>query len=153
MNSIRSTLPDEIVQLEMWQWSISDMNMMQLALISDTEPYSELEAIAEQLRKRVEKIRSIRKVTYYGLPTREIHINLDFEKMAMVNTSVEQIVRAIETNNVNIPGGDLEIGSSTLSAKSSGSFQDLDEIRYCVVNSYQGRLIYLRDLAVGGVWL
>ena len=28
-----------------------------------------------------------------------------------------------------------------------GSFQDLDEIRNCVVNSYQGRLIYLRDLA------
>ncbi len=148
VNSIRSTLPDEIVQLEMWQWSISDMNMMQLALISDTEPYSELEAIAEQLRKRVEKIRNIRKVSYYGLPTREIHIKLDFEKMSMLNTSVDHIVRAIETNNVNIPGGDLEIGSSTLSVKSSGSFQDLDEIRSCVVNSYQGRLIYLRDLAV-----
>ncbi len=104
VNSIRSTLPDEIVQLEMWQWSISDMNMMQLALISDTEPYSELEELAEQLRKRVEKIRSIRKVSYYGLPEQEIHIQLDFEKMAMVITSLDHIVRALETNNVNIPG-------------------------------------------------
>ncbi|MFO7670001.1 MAG: efflux RND transporter permease subunit [Bacteroidales bacterium] len=147
VNSIRSTLPDEIVQLEMWQWSISDMNMIQLALVSDAEPYPELEAIAEQLRKRVEKIPGIRKVSYYGLPTREIHINLDFEKMAMVNTSVEQIIRAIETNNANIPGGDFTIGPSTLSVKSSGSFQDLDEIRNCVVHSYQGSLIYLRDLA------
>ena len=147
VNSIRSTLPDEIVQLEMWQWSIADMNMMQLALISDSEPYSELEDIAEQLRKRVDKIKSIRKVSYYGLPSREIHIRLDFEKMSMVSTSVDQIVRAIESNNVTIPGGDMDIGSSTLSVKSSGSFQNLDEIRNCVVNSYQGRLIYLRDLA------
>ncbi len=147
VNTIRSTLPDEIVQLEMWQWSIADMNMMQLALISDTEPYTELEARAELLRKRVEKIKSIRKVSYYGLPAREIHIKLDFEKMSLVNTSVDHIIRALETNNVNIPGGDLDIGSSTLSVKSSGSFQDLDEIRSCVVNSYQGSLIYLRDLA------
>ncbi len=147
VNSIRSTLPDEIVQLEMWQWSIADMNMMQLALVSDTEPYSELEAIAEQLRKRVEKIKSIRKVTYYGLPAREIHIKLDFEKMAMLSTSVDHIIRAVESNNVTIPGGDMDIGSSSLSVKSSGSFQDLDEIRSCVVNSYQGSLIYLRDLA------
>ncbi|MEN8202552.1 MAG: efflux RND transporter permease subunit [Bacteroidota bacterium] len=147
VNGIRSTLPEEIVQLEMWQWTISDMAMMQLALISETEPYAELEKTAENLQKRIEKIRSIKKVSYYGLPGQEIHIHLDFEKMAMVNTSLEHIVRAIETNNANIPGGDVQLGPANLSVKSSGSFQELDEIRNCVVNSYQGRLIYLRDLA------
>jgi len=147
VNSIRSSLPEEIAQLVMWQWSISDMAMMQLALISDTEPYSELEKTAEDLRKRIEKIRSISKVTYYGLPEQEIHIHLDFEKMAMVNTSLDQIVGAIESNNANIPGGDVKLGPTNLSVKSSGSFQELDEIRNCVVNSYQGRMIYLRDLA------
>lgn len=147
VNSIRSTLPAEIVQLEMWQWSIADMNMMQLALISDSEPYSELKDLAERLRKQVEKVRSIRKVTYYGLPEQEIHISLDLEKMALLNTSVDQIIRAVETGNVNIPGGDFDIGASSLSVKSSGSFQNLDEIRNCVVNAYQGRLIYLKDLA------
>jgi len=147
VNSIRSSLPDEIVQLEMWQWSISDMNMMQLALVSDTEAYSELEELAEILKKRVEKIRNIKDVTYYGLPEQEIHINLDFEKMAMVNTSIDNIKRSVETSNANIPGGDLKLGPVSLSVKSSGSFQDLEEIRNCVVNSYQGRLIYLRDVA------
>lgn len=147
INSIRSTLPDEILQLHMWQWSISDMAMMQLALISETESYAELEKTAEDLRKRIEKIRSIKKVDYYGLPEQEIHIHLDFEKMAMVSTSLDQIVKAIGSNNANIPGGDVQLGPTNLSVKSSGSFQELDEIRNCVVNSYQGKLIYLRDLA------
>lgn len=147
VNSIRSSLPDEIIQLEMWQWSISDMAMMQFALISNDAPFKELEETAEELRKRIEKIRSIKKVSYYGLPEQEIHIYLDFEKMARVNTSLDNIVRAIETNNANIPGGDVQLGPTNLSVKSSGSFQDLDEIRNCVVNSHQGRLIYLRDLA------
>jgi len=147
INSIRSELPDEIVQLDMWKWTVADMAMMQLALISEYEPFSEMENTADELRKRIEKIRSIRNVNYYGLPGQEIHVSLDFEKMAMVNTSLDHITRAISSNNVNIPGGDIKLGSSTLSVKSSGSFQNLEEIRSCVVNSYQGRLIYLRDVA------
>jgi multidrug efflux pump subunit AcrB len=150
VNSIRNTLPDEIIQLDMWQWSISDMNMMQLALVSETAPYAELEEVAEELSNRIEKVRSIRKVSYYGLPDQEIHIRLDFEKMAMVNTSISHIVSAIESNNTNIPGGEMKLGPNSLSVKSSGSFQELDEIRNCVVNSYRGRLIYLRDVAEVG---
>ena len=147
INSIRSQLPESILQLETWQWSVADMNMMQLALVSENSSFAELEDLAEDLRKEVEKISSIRKVSYYGLPSREIHIGLDFEKMAMVHTSLDHITRAIETNNMNIPAGDLDIGKTSLTVKSSGSFQDLDEIRNCVVNSYEGRLIYLRDVA------
>jgi len=147
INSIRSTLPDEILSLDMWKWSIADMAMLQLALISPSAPYAEMEKTADELKKQIEKIRNIREVNYYGLPDQEIHICLDFEKMAMVNTSLDHIVRAIETNNANIPGGDVKLGPNNLSVKTSGSFQDLEEIRNCVVNSYQGRLIYLRDLA------
>ncbi len=147
MNAIRSTLPGEISQLDMWQWSIADMAMMQLALISETAPYSEMADLAEELSKQIKMLPEIREVSLYGLPGEEIHVNLDFEKMAMVNTTIEHISRAIESNNVNIPGGEIELGPTSLSVKSSGSFQDLDEIRNCVVNSYQGRLIYLRDIA------
>jgi len=147
VNGIRNDLPDEIVQLDMWQWSISDMNMLQLALVSATTPFRELEQIAEDLKSRVEKLRDIRKVEFYGLPDQEIHVHLDFEKMAMVNTSMDMVIRAIETNNVNIPGGEIKLGPVSMSVKSSGSFENLEQIRNCVVNAYEGRLIYLRDLA------
>jgi multidrug efflux pump subunit AcrB len=150
VNTVRNTLPDEIVHLETWQWSISDMSMMLLALVSEDAPYSELETTIEELRNRIEKIRSVRKVTSYALPDQEIDIHLDFEKMAMVNTSLDQITRAIQSNNMNIPGGEISLGATNLSVKSSGSFRDLDEIRNMVVNSHMGRLIYLRDVATIG---
>jgi len=147
VNSIRNDLPDELSQLDTWKWTIADMNMLQLALLSEEVSFAELEALAEELRSQVEKNRNVRKVNYYGLPGQEIHVRLDFEKMAMVNTSMEHVIRAIQNNNVNIPGGDLELGPVSLSVKSSGAFQDLDELRNCVVNASQGRLIYLRDVA------
>lgn len=147
VNGIRNTLPDEIYQLEMWQWSISDMAMMQLALISEDAPYAEMEQVAEDLSDRIEKIKSIRKVDLYGLPDQRVLVSLDFEKMALTGTSLERITQSLSSSNTNIPGGDIDVGKSALSIKSSGSFQDLDEIRNCVVNAYQGRLIYLHDIA------
>ena len=150
VNSIRNTLPDEILQLETWQWSISDMSMLLLALISEDATYIELEHTSDELRKRIEKIKNIRKVSTYALPDQEVHIHLDFEKMAMVSTTLEHISRAIQSNNMNIPGGDISLGVNNLSVKSSGSFKNLDEIRNMVVNSHMGRLIYLRDIATIG---
>jgi multidrug efflux pump subunit AcrB len=147
VNSIRNTLPEEILQLETWQWSISDMSMLLLALISEDAPYNEMEHTFEELQKRIEKVKSVRKVSAYALPEQEVHIHLDFEKMAMVSTTLEHITRAIQSNNLNIPGGDVSLGANNLSVKSSGSFQNLDEIRNMVVNSHQGRLIHLRDVA------
>ncbi|RLD94023.1 MAG: AcrB/AcrD/AcrF family protein [Bacteroidetes bacterium] len=147
VNSVRDELPDEILQLETWQWSISDMSMLLLALISEDAPYNEMEQVSDELSKRIEKIRSVRKVSTYALPDQEVHIYLDFEKMAMVNTTLDHVTRAIVSNNMNIPGGDVSLGVNNLSVKSSGSIKSLDEIRNMVVNSHMGRLIYMRDIA------
>lgn len=147
VNNIRSDLPAEIIGLELVQWTTADMAMYQLALISDSASFSDLKREAEKLRRLVAKHSSIRKVDFYALPEREIHILLDFEKMAGINTSMDHVIRAIESNNANIPGGEVVIGNRSLSVKTSGSYQDLDEIRNTAVNSYQGRLIYIRDIA------
>jgi len=147
VNSIRNALPDEILDLVMWQWSIADLSMMQLALVSDSLPFSGLEEIADRFTRDVEKIPYIRRVESYGLPGQQVHIRLDMEKMAMLNTSLDQVSKAIQGNNTTIPGGDVTIGYRNLNIRTSGGYKDLDEIRNTVVNSYQGRLIYLKNIA------
>ncbi|MGM0475227.1 MAG: efflux RND transporter permease subunit, partial [Bacteroidota bacterium] len=150
INNVRTSLPDEIVDVELVRWTTEDLSMYQLALVSDSASFTDLRREADKLQKQAEKIGSVRKVEFFALPEREIHINLDFEKMARVNTSLERVIGAIESNNANIPGGEVQIGTRSLSVKSSGSYQDLDDIRNTAVNSYQGRLIYLRDIATVG---
>lgn len=147
INGIRSTLPEEVKQLEMFRWSLADMAMIQLALISDSAPWSDLQYEADKIQDKVNKIPGVSKVNVFGLPEREIHIKLDFEKMALVNTTIEHVSNAIKSNNINIPGGDVKIGTQSLRVISSGSYQDLDEIRNTVVNVQGGNLIFLKNIA------
>jgi len=147
VNSIRSDLPDEIYDLEVQEWSSSDVVMMHLALVSESAEYAILDLEAEQLKKELEKAPGVKLVEIYAVPDREVRISLDMGKMAQMNISIEMVSQAILSNNANIPGGSMEIGSRDLSIKTSGTYAGLDEIRNTVVSAFDGRIIYLGQIA------
>jgi len=146
-NSIRSELPAEIARIELWQWSTADVAMFQIALVSENASGSEMRFYGEKLSRAIEKVKSVRNVTLVAAPEQEVHIELDLEKMNRVHTSMEMLIRAIKSNNTNIPGGEVVIGTESLNVKTSGSYKTLDQIRNTVVNSYEGRLIYMKDIS------
>jgi multidrug efflux pump subunit AcrB len=147
VNYIKTGLPEDILSIETFQWMTGDVNILQLAFVSNSAEYYEMEEMADQLKKEIEKIRGIRKVELHAYPEREIRVSLDIEKMAQMNISVDQIAITIQSNNTNIPGGAINLGSKSFAIKSSGSYKDLEEIENTVVSSYHGRLIYLKNIA------
>lgn len=147
VSSIRSSLPDEIVYLDIMQWSSGDISMIQLAFISDSATFSGMEDQADRLKKDIERIGGVKKVDLFAIPEQEIRISLDMEKMAEINISINQVELAILSNNANIPGGSIKLESKTFGIKTSGSYKNLDEIRNTVVQSHMGRLIYLKQIA------
>ena len=147
VNSIRSDLPDEIYDIDILEWSSTDVVMMHLALVSETAEFALLEREAEKLKKMMERVPGVKLVEILAVPDEEVRVSLDIEKMAQMYISIEQVIRAILSNNANIPGGSLDIGSRDFSIRTSGSYQNLEEIRRTVVSSYMGRNIYLENIA------
>ncbi|HBS87368.1 MAG: hypothetical protein A2W91_13985 [Bacteroidetes bacterium GWF2_38_335] len=147
INSLKNTLPKEIMKLDIWQFTSSDVAMIQIALVSDTAEYYELEAEAKKLKKRVEKVSGVKKVEIFACPEREVRVSLDLEKMAMMNISIDQVGFAVQSYNANIPGGSINLSGKNFGIKTSGSYENLEEIRNSVVGSYLGKIIYLKDIA------
>lgn len=147
VNAIRDDLPDELLDLYTIQWTSSDVAMLQLAMSSGNASYRELEVEAEILKTELERSYGVKKVEIIACPEQEVRIALDLEKMSRMNISIDQVSTAIMSNNANIPGGSIKIGEKVFGVKSSGSYSDLEQIRRTVVNSYQGKLIYLENIA------
>ena len=147
VNTVRNDLPDDIYDLSFQQWTVTDVCMMQLALVSDSVEYRILQKKAEKLEKELKKESGVKKVEILAYPEQEVRISLDIEKMAQMNISLDNIINAVKSNNANIPGGSIKLDDKSFSIKTSGSYNNLDEIRNTVVNSYQGRLIYLKNIA------
>jgi len=147
INSVRNELPEDIYKLEVKQWTMSDVVMIQLAMLSDSSEYSVLNKQAENLKKELKKVSGVRKVEINACPQQEIRISMNTEKMTQMNISIDHIINAIKMNNANIPGGSVKLGNKSFGIKTSGSYKDLEEIRNTVVNSYEGRIIYLKNIA------
>jgi multidrug efflux pump subunit AcrB len=147
VNAIRGDLPEDLYSLTITKWSSSDVNILQLAFVSDSVEYRILEEKADRLKKEIEQISGVKLVEIVGLPDQEIRISLDLAKMALMNIPLDQVAAVIVANNLNIPGGNIRSGNISFPVKTSGSYNDLDEIRQTVVGSWQGRIIYLHDIA------
>jgi multidrug efflux pump subunit AcrB len=147
VNSVQNELPQDIYQMEIMKWRSSDVCIMQLAMVSETVSYRRMEDLADELRKNIEKINGVLRVEILAVPEQQVSIFMDMEKMAQMNISYRDIHQAILSNNANIPGGDLQLAGMEYNIKTSGSFSDLDEIRNTVIKSYEGRILYLKNVA------
>jgi multidrug efflux pump subunit AcrB len=147
VNRLRNTLPDDILSLDTIKWTLQDTNFLQLALVSDTADYREIEKIAERLKKKLEKVTGIRRVETWAFPDQEVRVALDLEKIAMLRIPLTHIMAAVQATNMNVPGGTIDTGGRRFVIQTSGSYQSIDEIKNTVIHSSGTKIVYLKDVA------
>jgi multidrug efflux pump subunit AcrB len=147
VNAVSGRLPEDIHSMEFIQWTSTDVAIMQMAFVSETAEFHELERNAEQLKRRIERAGGVRKVELHAIPARELRVSPDLAKMAAMNISPGNVMDAIRSNNANIPGGTLSMNGRSFSIKTSGAFGSPSDLERTVVGSYNGQLVYLENIA------
>ena len=147
VNSVRNDLPSEILSLDITKWSITSVNILQIALVSEFSSFRNLEDEAERLKKLLEKAPGVKRVKIWANPEQEVRVSLNLAKMALYRIPLNRVFGAIKSANENIPGGNIDIGNRTFNIKTSGSYQSLEDIRNTIISAAAGKLICLRDIA------
>jgi multidrug efflux pump subunit AcrB len=76
-----------------------------------------------------------------------VKIDLNIEKMAQMQVSPDRVLQAIQSEIANIPGGSIVENSKSYNIITSGNYQNIDEIKNTIVFSYQGKNVFLKDIA------
>lgn len=147
VNSIRDDLPADIFNLEMIKWEISTVNILQMALVSETAAYRRMEKEAESLKKRWERIPGVRKVETWAVPQQEIRVAINLEKLAQMKVPLAQVLGVIQGGAANIPGGHIDVGDKRFNVVTSGDYDSIEDIRRLIIHAGGGRVVYLADVA------
>ena len=147
INSLRPELPRDIFSLEINKLQPSDVNIVQIALISENASRAKLKFHAEALKDELEKISVLKNVEVQGLPEQIVRIELRLEKIAQMHIPLDAITGSLQSEMANIPGGSVVAGSKSFSIKTSGNYKNLEEIRNTIVYSANGKNILLKDVA------
>ncbi len=147
INNVEKELPEELYDLRINRITPSDVNILQIALVSENAPYQLLRTHAERLQKRLEGIKSMKKVAIWGLPEQQVRLTLQLDKMAAQRIPLTQVLGALQSEAVNLPAGTLYLSTRKFNVKTSGDYASLEEIRETVVFSDGRRIIKLGEIA------
>lgn len=147
VNALQPELPSDIFRTEIRKFSPSDVNIMQVALQSETASDRELGKEADRLKTALTKVNGLKNVLDWGYPESTVSIDLQLEKMAQEKISAARVIGALQAENYIIPGGAIQAGTRKFNVKTTGKYGNLDEIRNTIVGSNGQRVVYLRDIA------
>ncbi len=146
VDKAKPDLPVDAEETEIIEINASDWPIL-IANVSGDLDLLRLKDVAEKLQDELESVSGVLRVGLSGGVEREIQISIEPEKMRHHGVSANEIVGAVQTENVNIPGGSLDIGSMKYIVRVAGEFHDMETIRNIVVKAQEGQPIYLRDVA------
>ena len=101
----------------------------------------------EKIVNPLNRIDGVGSVSIMGGPIRSVLVEVDPRRLEAYNLTVEQLSGIIRAENFNLPSGDIEMGMTDYPLKVQGEFTTSDEIKEIVIGNFDGKVIFLNDVA------
>ncbi|MEZ4414316.1 MAG: efflux RND transporter permease subunit [Gemmatimonadota bacterium] len=142
----KADLPADAEEPSIIEFNFSEVPVMQVNL-SGEYGLVRLKEIAEDLQDELEQLPLVLRADVRGGLEREVKVEVDLTKLQYYNLTFNDVVDAIRWENVNIPGGAIDVGDRKYLVRVDGEFDDPAQIADLVVTTVGGRPIYVRDVA------
>jgi hydrophobic/amphiphilic exporter-1 (mainly G- bacteria), HAE1 family len=145
---VKSYLPDGCSNPIIMKLSTDMMPVSIYSATAEESSQALYKILEDGVANPLNRINGVGSVSIAGAPQREISVNIDPQKLDAYNLTIEQIGGAIAKENVNTPGGSLDIGSETYSLRIEGEMKESELLNNVIVSNFGGRIVYLKDIAL-----
>ncbi|MBM4338789.1 MAG: efflux RND transporter permease subunit [Deltaproteobacteria bacterium] len=110
-------------------------------------PLQRLGMIADEvLRPQLESIQGVGTINLDGYAKREIRVWLDGKKLEAHRLTSNDIARAFQIKNVELPGGIIESVDREFTVRNLGELRNIEEFNNLIINYQNGAPIRLKDV-------
>ncbi|WP_312202981.1 efflux RND transporter permease subunit [Anaerospora hongkongensis] len=150
----RKRLPDQADEPVIQRFDMGAQAIVYYSLSSDTRSSGEIRKLATDIVKdELQRIDGVADVTISGGSEREIRVAVDSKKLAAYHISMAQILDAVNSQNLNAPGGRVSEKGTELTVRTIGKYKNVADIQNVIVANKDGLLIRLSDVAtVADTW-
>lgn len=147
LDRIRDDLPPEVESPQIWKF---DPNNFPIVIVgaNSTMPLPDLTQVLErEITQRFEQINGVGSIGIWGGVYREIHVDMKRDRLIASGLSSAQVQQAIASENVNLPGGNVNSGIQQLYVRTLGEYESLDQIANTIITVVDGKPIRVKDVA------
>lgn len=146
VNSTRPELPPDILDPVISEINFSEFPIM-FVNIGGRLGLARLKKIAEDLQDRFEAIPGVLRADLNGGLQPEVQVNCDVDLLNAYRIGFDDVVNAINAENISIPGGSIDNAHTSYSVRVPGEFKSVRPIEDIVIKLQNGKPIYVRDVA------
>lgn len=146
LERMRDSMPPGVQVPYIRRYNSADSPIVYLGLHTDLSPVKATLLVENVIAPRMERIDGVARVRVRGGTRREIHVELDRQKLESMNMSVNRVLEALRRDNINQPAGDFQSGNLKLLVRSRGEFTSLKQIADTIVWQNEGAIIRIRDV-------
>ncbi|GAB3332842.1 efflux RND transporter permease subunit [Larkinella ripae] len=107
----------------------------------------QLKEYAEDLQDGIEAMPEISRVDIVGALEREIQINVDLPKMQSAGLAFFDIQQAVQGENINVSGGELNVDGVRRTLRVKGEFNAVQQLQNLQIRTSTGATVRLGDVA------
>ncbi|MDT5271241.1 MAG: hydrophobic/amphiphilic exporter (mainly bacteria), family [Acidobacteriota bacterium] len=89
--------------------------------------------VEHQIQERLESVDGVGEVVVYGGRTRQIRVYINPERLRAYNLSTTDLVNALRSQNLEVPGGNLQEGAKVVSLRTMSRVQTVEGFNQIVV--------------------
>src|SRR5689334_5216335 len=146
VNTLGRKLPDDATPPVVQKFDNDSTPVMTIALSADRSLRELTELADKTVRVQLERIGGVGEVQVVGGLDRAINVWIDAERLAAYQISISQIRQAIERQNTDVPGGNVNTGKEELTLRTLGRFTDPRQFSDLVIANVNGAPVRLRDV-------
>ncbi|MDH4198344.1 MAG: efflux RND transporter permease subunit, partial [Candidatus Aminicenantes bacterium] len=141
-------LPEEAGDPLVMKFSFSQFPVIFYGITSDIPAMKLKTVIEDEVAPRLERIDGVASARVFSMDEREILVDVDKASLESRGLTLDQVMMALRTENLNLPAGNIVERYSDILVRTMGEFTGLDDIRRTVVGmTATGEPVYVADVA------
>ena len=147
LNRVLPQLPRTVLQPTVEKLDFTASPVITVAVTAD-KPVRDITEFADKiLRRRLESSDGVGQVVVIGGRSRQVNIWLDTALLRAQKLSVNDVARALQAQNADVPGGRMDQGAQSVTLRTRGRLESIDAFGDVVLREVAGHAIKLRDVA------
>ncbi len=128
IEQIRDTLPDDLRQIRIRNFSTDEIPVLEGTLTSNRDLRTEYEFLDARIKKPLERIQGVGNVDLWGTDKKQVDIYLRIDDVKRYGVDVGRLFRSLDGSNRNLSLGRIADGGNRYSAVAKGTLGSVDEI-------------------------
>ncbi len=147
VNGMRDRLPRDIYSIQVEKIDPTNVNILQMELISEYASKDRLKTWAEDLKEELQRVKALKNVQIHGLPEQIVRVDIDPGTLSRLKIPLDAVAQSLKEELANIPGGSILGGDKTYNLHTGGDLRTIEEIENIIVRGSRERNIRLSDVA------